>query len=264
MAISLASLRKGGQPKPPIMVLYGTHGIGKTTFAAGAPNPVVMAIEDGLGQLETPSWPIKTYDEVMQAIGVLYGEEHDRQTLVVDSLDWLEELIWAETCARNHWQTMETEGFGKAYVAADAVWREYLDGIKALRDERGMTIVQIAHEQIVRYNNPTTDPYDRHQIKLHKRANALVQEHADIIGFLGYRVSIAEARTATQKQGQGTKRGIGGGQRVLYFEERPAFIAKNRYGLPPSLDLPTQANAWKSPDAVWAKFAELIPNHGAD
>lgn len=259
MAISLDSLRKGGAPKPPIMIVYGTHGVGKTTLAAGAPAPVVAAIEDGLGQLDTPSWEIKTYNDLIQAIGVLYSEEHDRKTLIVDSIDWLEELIWAETCRRNNWQNMETESFGKAYVAADAFWREYLDGLNALRDERGMTVIQIAHEQIIRFNSPTTEPYDRHTIKLHKRASGLVQEHADIIAFIGYRVSIAESRTATQKAGQGTKRGVGGGQRVLHLEERPAFIAKNRFGMPTSIDLPTQAEAWKDPAKIWQAFAQHLP-----
>ena len=35
MAITLESLRRGSA-KPPIIVLYGTHGVGKTTFATGA------------------------------------------------------------------------------------------------------------------------------------------------------------------------------------------------------------------------------------
>lgn len=259
MAITLQSLRRKSEPKPPIMVIFGTHGCGKTTLAAGAPDPVVAAIEDGLGRLDAPSWGVKTYAEMMEAIGVLYSEEHDRKTLVVDSLDWLETLVWSETCRQNAWQNMESADYGKAYVAADKLWTDYLDGIKALRDEKNMTIVQIAHEQIVRFNSPTTEPYDRHTIKLHKRASALVQEHADIIGFMGYRVSIQESRTATQKAGQGTKRGVGGGQRVLHLEERPAFIAKNRFGMPTSIDLPTQAEAWKSPETIWASFAQHLP-----
>lgn len=260
MAISLQTLRRKAEPKPPIVILYGTHGIGKTTLAVGGADPVVAAIEDGLGQLDAPSWSIRSYADMMEAIGALYGEEHDRKTLIIDSLDWLEELVWAETCRQNAWQNMESEGFGKAYVAADKIWRDYLDGIKALRDEKGMTIIQIAHEQIVRFNSPQTEPYDRHTIKLHKRASGLVQEHADIIGFMGYRVSIAESRTATQKAGQGTKRGVGGGQRVLHLEERPAFIAKNRFGMPASIDLPTQAEAWKSPATIWQAFAQHLPN----
>lgn len=260
MAITLQSLRRKAEVKPPIVILFGTHGIGKTTFAVGSPDPVVAAVEDGLGNLDTPSWGIATYQDMMEAIGVLYAEEHDRKTLIVDSLDWLETLIWVETCRQNLWQNMESADYGKAYVAADKLWRDYLDGIKALRDEKGMTIVQIAHEQIVRFNSPQTEPYDRHTIKLHKRASGLVQEHADIIVFMGYRVSIAEARTATQKAGQGTKRGVGGGQRVLHLEERPAFIAKNRFGMPTSIDLPTQSEAWKDPAKIWQAFAQHLPN----
>ena len=264
MAISLSTLRRKAEPKPPIVILYGTHGIGKTTLAVGGPDPVVAAIEDGLGMLDAPSWVIKTYADMIEAIGALYAEEHDRKTLVVDSLDWLESLVWAETCRRNAWQTIETPDFGKGYVAADEVWREYLDGIKALRDDKGMTVVQIAHEQIVRFNSPTTEPYDRHTIKLHKRGNGMLQEHADIIGFMGYRVSITESRTATQKAGMGIKRGVGGGQRVLHLEERPAFYAKNRFGMPSSIDLPTQAEAWRDPSVIWSAFSQHLPSAKAN
>ena len=33
MAISLNQLVRAAHPKPPIMTVYGVHGIGKTTFA---------------------------------------------------------------------------------------------------------------------------------------------------------------------------------------------------------------------------------------
>lgn len=257
MAISLASLRKGGQPKPPIMVLYGIKGSGKTTVTAGAPDPVFAFIEDGVGQLDVPNWRITTFDDIMQAIGILYTEEHDRKTFVVDSLDWLEPLVWAETCRRHGWENIDTPGYGKGYVAAGAVWREYLDGLVALRDERGMTIVQIAHETIKRFDSPEHEPYDRYRIKLHDRAADLVQEHADIVAFMNYRVSIAKTDAGFNKK---VARGVGGGQRVLYLEERPAFQAKNRYGMPASIDLPTLAEAWKSPAQIWAAFAQHLPN----
>ena len=34
----------------------------------------------------------------LEAIGTLYSEQHDFKTLVVDSLDWLEPLVWKHTC----------------------------------------------------------------------------------------------------------------------------------------------------------------------
>src|SRR3954452_17587941 len=38
-------------------------------------------------------------------------------------------------------------------------WREYLEGLRALRDERNMLVIQIAHETIKRFDSPETDPY---------------------------------------------------------------------------------------------------------
>jgi hypothetical protein len=256
MAISLSSLRQSGTVKPPVMVLFGVKGVGKTTLAAGAPDPVFICVEDGLGMLDVPSWKITTFAELMDAIGALYTEDHDRKTLVIDSLDWLEPLMWTEACRRHGWDSIESPGYGKGYVAAAAVWREYLDGIAALRDEKGMTIIQIAHELIKRFDNPETDPYDRYKIKLHDRAADLVQEHAEIVAFLNYRVAVKAADVGFNKK---INRAVGAAQRVLYLEERPAFHAKNRFGLPSSIDLPSTPEAWKSPGAIWAAFAQHLP-----
>lgn len=256
MAISLNSLKRRETPKPPIVVLYGPGGCGKTTLAAGAPNPVLLAVEDGLGTLEVPHWKITGYHEIMQAIGVLYSEEHDRQTIVLDSLDWAEPHVWAEACKKNGWPDIESAGYGKGYVAALAYWREIIDGLRALRDDKGMTVVLIAHHTVKRFDDPANEPYDRYLLKMHERASNLVIEAADVVGFMNYRVSLAKADVGFNKK---VARGVGGGQRVLYLEERPGFIAKNRYGMPASIDLPST----QEPEHLWHTFAQHLPTAAA-
>jgi hypothetical protein len=54
-----------------------------------------------------------------------------------------------------------------------------IDGLTALRDERGMGVVIAAHSEIKRFDSPDTEPYDRYQPKLHKGASAIVQEAMD-------------------------------------------------------------------------------------
>jgi hypothetical protein len=256
MAISLASLKRKGVVKPPMMLFYAVAGFGKTTFAAGAPDPVVLAVEKGLGQLDVPHWDIGAYPELMEAIGVLYSEEHDRRTVVLDSLDWAEPLVWAETCRRNSWKSIEDASYGKGYLAAIEVWRELLDGLAALRDERNMAVVLLAHEKIKRFDSPETEPYDRYQIKLHEKAAAIVQEQCDIVAFGNYRVSISKSDVGFNKK---VARAVGGAQRVVFLEERPAFHAKNRYSLPASVDLPGVPDAWKQPQLIWDAFARHLP-----
>ena len=246
VAISLDTLRKSGQPRSPILVTYGVSGIGKTTLACSFPNPVVICTEDGLGTIQVDSFPkedMATFADVLGALTVLATEDHKFETLVVDSLDWLEPLIWAQACKDHDWADIEAPGYGKGYVAALAYWREYIDAITYLRD-RGMTIVQTAHSQIKKFDNPETESYDRYDIKLHKAANAIVQEHSDGVFFANYKVATTSADQGFNKK---KVRAIGQGDRVLYCQERPSALAKNRYGMP--LELPME----------WTAIAEYIP-----
>jgi hypothetical protein len=241
MAISLASLRRSGAAFPPRLLVYGVAGVGKTKLAADAPRPIFLQTEDGLGKLSADTFGmLRSYEDVQDALDVLYREDHGFQTVVLDSLDWLEPMIWKRTCRDNNWPDIEKPGFGKGYIAALDVWRDILDGMTLLRDERGMGVILIAHADIKRFDSPETEPYDRYQPKLQSRAAALVQEHVDAVLFANYRISTLKSDVGFKKQ---VTRGVSGGDRLLHTVERPAFLAKNRFGLAESLtlDWPTLA-----------------------
>ena len=245
MAISLASLTSTAPLSPPRILVYGVAGIGKTTFATSAGEPVVLLTEDGLGTIKVPHFPLaRSFNEVMEALAALYSEPHDYNTVVVDSVDWLEPLVWRHACKDNGWRSIEDPGYGKGYLAALDLWRQYLDGLNALRDERGMTVIQIAHADIKRFDSPEHEPYDRYVIKLHARASALLQEHSDVVLFANYRISTVKSDIGFNKK---VTRALGSGERVLYTAERPAFLAKNRFGLPDVLPLDWQAFAAAMP-----------------
>jgi hypothetical protein len=246
MAISLASLNRTTALKPPRILIHGVHGVGKTTFAAGAPDPVFIVTEDGLGTLDVPHFPLaRTFDDVMQALASLYTEEHVFRTLVVDSADWLEPLVWARVCKDQGWSSIEDAGYGKGYVNALDLWRQYIEGLNALRDDKGMAIVQIAHTDIKRFDSPEFEPYDRYVIKLHTKASALLQEHSDVVLFANYRISTVKADVGFNKK---VTRALGSGERLLHTAERPAFLAKNRYALPET------ARAGLQPRQIHAHF----------
>jgi hypothetical protein len=107
-----------------------------------------------------------------------------------------------------------------------------------------MGVILIAHSEIKRFDSPETEPYDRYQVKLHARASALVQEHVDAVLFANYRVSTLKTDVGFKKS---VTRAVGGGERLLHTAERPAFLAKNRFGLPETLPLD------------WAALAAGIP-----
>jgi hypothetical protein len=240
----LTSILTGTKPGPRRMLVYGTAGIGKSTFATCAPSPIVVQTEDGLGEIDCHKFPVATsFDEVMQSLAALYNEDHPYRSVVIDSLDWLERLIWAKVCATRQVATIEDIGYGKGYTFALSHWRDVLDGLSALRDHRGMTVILIAHAKIERFDNPETEAYDRYVPRLHKTAAAMVAEWCDEVLFATYRVF-----TKSTEEGFNQKRvqGLGSGERVLRTTEHPAHLAKNRLNLPDELPL------------VWADFAKYL------
>lgn len=238
MAIELKDLRRTTATLPPRVLIYGEPGLGKTTLASEFPEPIFLQIEDGTpSDLELNSFGrLESYDDVMEAIGVLYSEEHEGKTVVIDSLDKLEHLIWAKVSADNQWATgIEQPGYGKGYVMADTYWSDVLEGLNALRRDKGMGIVLIAHSIINTVNDPMTASYSRYDIRLHKRAIAIIQDEMDAILFINQDVSLLQ-NDPKAKSGPGARlRAAGGGNRFIHATPRPAYVAKNRYGLPDKL-----------------------------
>ena len=234
MAIDLSSIRRNVEMQPPRIMLYGPHGLGKTTFGAGAPAPIIIQTEDGLGALDVPHFPLaESYQAVFDALAAL-DADHEYSTVVIDSLDWLDNLIWQDI---NKLHDEKALAYGKGAVIAADYWRTILDALNRLR-ARGMISILIAHCEIKRFDSPETDPYERYQPKLQARSSALVQEWCDAVFFANYKTVIKQAEVGFNNK---VSRGISNGERLIYTQERPAHLAKNRYNLPETLPLEWEA-----------------------
>jgi hypothetical protein len=217
------------------------EGIGKSTFGAGSPNPIYILTEDGLGSLKVDHFPLATSSQdVMDAIATLYKENNAFETVVIDSLDWLEAIIQREIEQKYDAKDL---AYGKGSLIAAEKWREILDGLNALRNDKGMAIILIAHTTIKRFDSPEVEPYDRYQPKLQERSNAVVREWADAVLFANYKTIVKKDDVGFN---QTNNRGISTGERLLFTSERPAYMAKNRYNMPESIPL------------SWDAFAEAI------
>jgi GTPase SAR1 family protein len=119
--MTLKDIFKVAATLPPRMLVHGQEGVGKTTLAAQFPNPIFLQTEDGTpGEMTLASFGLlETYPAVHDALTVLATEPHDYQTVVLDALDELEALIWADVCAKRGWQSIETVGYGKGYIEVD-------------------------------------------------------------------------------------------------------------------------------------------------
>lgn len=242
--MQLSSVTRGVINRPPIIGVSGPPGIGKTTFAASAPSPIIIPTEDGSSELDVARFPLaRSLQDILTAIKELGTQEHDYKTVIIDSLDHAEPLVWAHTCEEGGKKTIEAFGYGKGYVEALYHWRTIFDGLKKLRERKGMAVILISHVQVKRFDDPSSDGYDRFVPKLHKEAANLAIEECDAWGFANYETKVIE----TTKEDR--KRAVGQGKRIIWWEERPSHLAKNRYNLPANMPLD------------WATFAAALKEH---
>lgn len=229
MAFDLKSISRTRRMEAPKILLSGEPKIGKSTFAASAPGAIGICTEDGLAGIEAQAFPLaSTLADVYAAVGTLLSDKHEYQTVFVDSLDWLEPLVHAHVCKENGWKDIETPGYGKGYVAAATEWKNLLDGLEALRRERGMGVILICHVKQQRIESPTHEGYDAYVLKLHNKAGALVEEWCDIVGFAAHRIAIKKTDAGF---GQKEAKAIKTGERMLYLDPHPAYPSGSRFGL---------------------------------
>lgn len=228
MTSILSSITRGRTLDAPRIILYGMEGIGKSTFAANFPAPIFIQTEDGLGMIDCAKFPLaKSFDEVFQELVALETEPNEFKTIVIDSLDWLERLIWDKVAQDSKVNNIEQIGFGKGYTMALTFWRIVLDHLESLH-KQGKIILLLAHAVAEDYSDPEVSSLKRFTPRLHKTARSLVAEYVDVILL------------ATRAFGA-AKGGDQNNPRIVRTEASPYQVAKSRFAIPAELPLDADA-----------------------
>lgn len=226
---------------PRRVVLYGVHGIGKSTFGASAPAPIFVQAEKGIEDIGAARFPVsRTFEDLIGRYKQVSEEEHEFSSLVTDSLDGVERLIHAEVCKEEGKQYIDEIGYGRGFKSALKHWQKVLSCLEYIQVTRGMNILLLGHSQVEKFEDPQEANYDRWTLQLNKHATALVAQWADEVLFATYKTYI---KTSDEGFNKKKARGIGSGERILKTTERPSHVAKNRLTLPDELPLPRE-NGW--------------------
>lgn len=263
--MTLANVRSTAHREPPRTLLYAVEGIGKSTFAAQAEAPIFIASEKGLAQIDAKAYPEpQSFAEVLEALDDLTVSDHTFKTVVIDTLDWVEPLLWAEVCRKNAWDNIEAPGYGKGYAAAVELWRLFLARLERLWEKRGMEVILLAHCHVKPFQNPSGPDYNRYTAAIHEKGYGLIKQWVSCVLFGQH-----EETTTDPKKGK--VKGISTGRRVLYTERTAAWDAKNRYGLPPTLALDygeyrraVEAGLQADPDELMRACVALVEKLPAD
>jgi hypothetical protein len=220
------------------IVVYGPPGIGKSTFASNAPDPLFLDLERGSLQLDVTrnKSPIDSYDALLKAVEWVTTGKHGFKSLVIDTLDRAEWLIHQHVCANNRSgrsldpvSRIEDVGGGyqKGYSAAYEEGRRLTAAIERCWHERNVYVILLAHAKLETVKNPAGPDYQRWALKLHEKLASLFYETSDIVLFASH-LTVVENVSFGDKRYRAAK----GAGRVMYTRGSTSFQAKTRYGVP--------------------------------
>ncbi|MFU2203617.1 ATP-binding protein [Streptococcus pluranimalium] len=234
-------ITKGKRARAQKVVIYGPEGIGKSSFAANFPDPVFIDTEGStdnmdVARLDKPS----SWTMLMNEIAFIKANPTSCKTLVIDTIDWAEQMAVDYICAQHGKTGIEDFGWGNGYTYAREEVGRFLNSLQELI-ELGINVVLTAHAQIKTFTQPDEmGSYDRYELKLGKKTSSqtapLVKEWADMVLFCNYETIIMTDDKTKKSKAQG-------GQRVMYTQHHPAWDAKNRHGLDNKLPLDFNAIA---------------------
>lgn len=212
------------------VILYGPEGIGKTTLAACFPGVVFIDTEGSTKSFDVARLPAPTSWEMLVAeVQEVLNHADEVGTLCIDTADWAEKLCRQTVCQKGGKTGIEDFGYGKGYVYMAEEFGRLLDACSQLTDQ-GVNVVFTAHAQQRKVELPDQmDTYDKYELKCSKQVSPLLKEWADMVLFCNFKTFVV--------QNEGGRGKAQGGERKMYAAHRPAFDAKNRFGLPDEMPM---------------------------
>jgi len=260
MALNLASISKEARIRAPRILVLGGEKIGKTSFACGCHfvdgelaevglnNPIVIPIDGeegvdaiGVGKFETHS----TYSEVLETIGTLYKEDHDYNTIVIDSASALQPIVEDDVC--NDFEDYvdnirKVPGFRTGEAAVVSRWRKITNSLDYLRNDKNMAIIIVGHTKVKNHKNPEGDDYHVYDMDLDiPEVGELLKRWVDVILFANNKVTVKkDGEDKKFTKAKRVAKDTTGGKRFLFTRKTPSHPGGGRdiYGhLPYELPL---------------------------
>ncbi len=239
-------------------LMYGDQGVGKTTWALGAPE--VLAI-DPTGRLakykkrmDFVHWEATSLADIDEALRGDYPEFDGCETIVVDELGAIQQMVWTELCAANGWRDIKAPGWGDGFEAA----AQRISDLLSALERTGKDVILTCHADVDRRRiNPLGQDYARYDLALHKGVKQRLWQWSDFQLLMRVPVDVAEIKDP--KSGQVKTIGMAADTTpVINTQEAPGWAAKNCFHCKAEL------SRGNDPSKSYAEFGHYVAARSLD
>lgn len=190
----------------------------------------------------------------MSTIRDIATDPNGYRSLVLDTVDPLEELAIEYVLKRSGKKSLADFDFGAGYNAVAMEWKVMLAELDTAR-KNGMLVCLIGHSIVRQAVDPTLGTFDQFTANLGKKTWALTLRWADLVGFACFDSALVDKKDES--------RVIVTGERLLMTVRGSGYEAKNRFSLNQKLPLSWPAveagiaRHRQSSEAIKAKILKL-------
>lgn len=177
-------------------------------------------------------------DALWKQMIALLQEDHQYQTVVIDSVTALERLFIAsvlESDPKAKSINQALGGYGAGMAAVSAMHQRVRKAAGLLNERKAMHVVFVAHADVETMRLPDSDDYMRYSLRLPAKSLPPYVDDVDVVGFL-------RLETFTKGDDGERKKAISTGDRLLICHATAANVSKNRFGITEPLECPEGAN----------------------
>ena len=247
------------------IIIYGTEGVGKTTFALQFKKELkcISLMENGFENLEMvgdvpencDNFDVDSYPELLKEI----RSAKDYSTLIIDSMSGMQQVMTNHLLETTFKQYDNPElafsSFSTGYKQHMPLLAEQVANELTLLNKKGINTIIIGHVRNETVKNPTGQDYNAAVIDMESWPRAIFTKWASAVLYMTLDLEVMVTKTWKGKATEAKARQEleEDSDRIMYTTKNPSHSAKNLLHLPPYISL------GDSPQEAYSRFISKLP-----
>lgn len=245
------------------LVVYGTEGVGKTSFALEFPKELlcISVKESGYDDLEmVEQVPPETEGIDVETFGALIKtmqNAKEYRTVVIDSLSGVQQLMAKDILKEVYKDDLKDFGsFSEGLRIHGPIWAERVTNAAEVLRGAGVDVIFIGHSKTELPKNVNGTDYAVTELDMEKWPRAVFLKWAQAVLYMTLDVEVMATKTWKGKAIEGkVKQDLDDeSDRIMYTSKNPSHSAKNRIGLPLHISM------GNSPRQAYENFFKHLPD----